>query len=1125
MRCSNCQAENPADARFCNECGRALARRCDRCGRTNPAGAKFCNECGANLTERAGAEDHSEITADGTANPIRIDHPETASIATDGERKTVTALFADIKGSTELMEDLDPEEARALVDPALQLMIDAARRYDGYIVQSTGDGIFALFGAPIAHEDHPQRTLYAALRMQERIREYAAQLRAEGRPPIEIRVGVNTGEVVVRSIKTGERSTEYTPIGHTTNLASRLQTLAPTGAIVVSSATARLVAGYFELKSMGPVKVRGVSEPVVTYEVNGLGALRTRLQASALRGLSRFIGRTAELQQIQQARDLAVGGHGQVVAAVGEAGVGKSRLFHEFKAAARDACTVLEASAVSHGRNSSYLPVVELLGNYFGIAPGDDARRRRERITGKVLTLERELERALPYLFSLLGINENDDRLAQMDAQIKRQRTLTALNWMFLRESRNQPLIIVFEDLHWVDRATQSLLDLMVDTIGRERILILLNYRPEYRHGWEGHSYYRELRLQPYRTETAGEMLSSLLGEDQASGELGEVKQLIAARTAGNPLFIEEMVRALFEQEILVRNGVVKLARPVEEVRIPTTVEGILAARIDRLPPAGKELLQTLAIIGREFPRGLAHQASALPEQRFDQMLSDLQVADFIYEEPAIPDTRYSFKHALTQEVAYNSVLIDRRKALHERIAQGIEGLFTGHLEDHLPQLAYHYGRGGNPSKAVEYLGRAAEQAAQRTAYTEAVDHLTEALRTLESLPATRDRDRMELAAQAAIGRYLIPVKGPAADEVRDAFDRAHKLSESLGDTEQRFWVAYGLQFFHMLRLELSTARELGMRQLEMAEREGNLAMRMAAYVALGQLMFFVGEFSFAAELCDRGLSLPGEIPAFPLSDVGDPRTMNLSLSAAALSILGYPARALERGREAIAEGRRAGPHSLALAYNYVGETRLRLGDAASAIELSQSMAEIAAEHGFTMWLAQSDDLRGEALVNLGRYEEGLAAVRKGASAYETTGAVGGIWRLTAARALGMLGNFDEALGMISRMREFVEQVGLASVESETYRVLGELLLMRGGADDEGEKWLRKAIESARRQHAKLFELRATCALARQLERTGRRGEARAILTAIYHWFSEGLDAPNLVEARDLLNHLSSTHP
>src|SRR5580704_3146484 len=260
------------------------------------------------------------------------------------------------------MEDLDPEEARALVDPALQLMIDAARRYDGYIVQSTGDGIFALFGAPIAHEDHPQRTLYAALRMQERIREYAAQLRAEGRPPIEIRVGVNTGEVVVRSIKTGERSTEYTPIGHTTNLASRLQTLAPTGAIVVSSATARLVAGYFELKSMGPVKVRGVSEPVVTYEVNGLGALRTRLQASALRGLSRFIGRTAELQQIQQARDLAVGGHGQVVAAVGEAGVGKSRLFHEFKAAARDACTVLEASAVSHGRNSSYLPVVELLG-------------------------------------------------------------------------------------------------------------------------------------------------------------------------------------------------------------------------------------------------------------------------------------------------------------------------------------------------------------------------------------------------------------------------------------------------------------------------------------------------------------------------------------------------------------------------------------------------------------------------------------------------------------------------------------------------------------------------------------------------------------------------------------------
>ena len=301
--------------------------------------------------------------------------------------------------------------------------------------------------------------------------------------------------------------------------------------------------------------------------------------------------------------------------------------------------------------------------------------------------------------------------------------------------------------------------------------------------------------------------------------------------------------------------------------------------------------------------------------------------------------------------------------------------------------------------------------------------------------------------------------------------------------------------------------------------------MRMAAYVALGQLMFFVGEFSFAAELCDRGLSLPGEIPAAPLSDIGDPRTMNLALSASALSVLGYPARALARSREAMAEGRRAGPHSFALALSYAGETRMRLGDAAGAIELSQAMAEIAAEHGFSMWLAQADDLRGEALVKLGQYEEALAALKQGAKAYETTGAVAGLWRLAAAEAHRKLGNYDEAFELVSKTREFVEKAGLRVAEAETYRVLGELLIERDGNEAEGEKWLRKAMESARHQHAKLYELRATMALARLLENSGRRGEARAILTVIYHWFTEGLDIPDLNAAREFLNHLSSTDP
>ncbi|HYR79128.1 MAG TPA: adenylate/guanylate cyclase domain-containing protein, partial [Candidatus Dormibacteraeota bacterium] len=366
----------------------------------------------------------------------------------------MTALFADIKGSMELMADLDPEEARALIDPALRLMIDAARRYDGYIVQSTGDGIFALFGAPVAHEDHPQRGLYAALRVQEEMRRYSAELRAAGNPPVEIRIGLNTGEVVVRSIRTDDAHTEYTPIGHSTSLAARMQTLAPTGSIVITEHTQKLTTGYFEMKALGPTRIKGVSEPIDVYEVTGIGPLRTRLQVSASRGLSKFVGRVAEMEQLGRALALARQGHGQIVAAIAEAGVGKSRLYHEFKLRSQGGPLVLEAFSVSHGKASAYLPVVELLKDYFRIADQDDERTRREKVTGKVLALDRSLNDTLPHLFALLGISSGDTALDEMDPAIRRRRTREAVRSLILRESLDQPLLLIFEDLHWVDAET-----------------------------------------------------------------------------------------------------------------------------------------------------------------------------------------------------------------------------------------------------------------------------------------------------------------------------------------------------------------------------------------------------------------------------------------------------------------------------------------------------------------------------------------------------------------------------------------------------------------------------------------------------------------------------------------------
>jgi class 3 adenylate cyclase len=501
MRCSNCESENSKDAKFCDTCGVPLPLLCRSCEAPNRAGARFCNGCGAALgpaptgikVSGLGQSASRPVLAPTIAASVSVG----AENVPEGERKLVTALFADIRGSTELMEDLDPEDARRMIDPALKLMMDAINRYGGYVVQSSGDGIFALFGAPIAHEDHPQRALLTAFRMQQEAKRLTNWLRAEGHAPLQIRIGLNTGEVVVRRLQTDERHVEYTPIGHTANLASRMQMLAEPGSVVTSEATHQLSKGYFAFRALGPTRVKGVSEPINVYEATGMGPLKTRLQRAAGRGLTKFVGREREMAEMRRALEQVKQGHGQIVAAIGQAGLGKSRLFHEFTVTSQSGCLVLETFSVSHGKASAYLPVIELLNNYFEVEAEDEARKRREKITGKVLTLDRTLEDALPYLFALLGVEETVGTLAQMDAQVRRRRTLDAIKRILLRESLDQPLIVVFEDLHWIDTETQALLDLLADTIANARMLLLVNYRPEYGHGWASKAHYAQLRLDP----------------------------------------------------------------------------------------------------------------------------------------------------------------------------------------------------------------------------------------------------------------------------------------------------------------------------------------------------------------------------------------------------------------------------------------------------------------------------------------------------------------------------------------------------------------------------------------------------------------------------------------------------
>jgi class 3 adenylate cyclase/tetratricopeptide (TPR) repeat protein len=1042
-----------------------------------------------------------------------------ADDALEGERKTVTALFADIKGSTELEQDLDPEEARAIVDPALKLMIDGVHRYDGYIVQSTGDGIFALFGAPVAHEDHPQRALYAALRMQEDLRRYSAKLVADGGNPLQCRVGANTGDVVVRSIATGGGQTEYTPIGHTTNLASRMQAVAPVGSVAVAEPTRRLCEGYFTLKPLGPTKVKGVTEPVNVYEVTGLGPLRTRLQRSAGRGLTKFVGRQHEMEALGHAAELAQQGRGQVVAAMAEAGVGKSRLFFEFKTVSQSGWMVLETFSVSHGKASAYLPLIDLLWNYFKLTSEDDERARREKVNGRVLTLDRSLEDAIPYLFALLGIVEGDDPLAQMDAEIRERRTLDAIKRLLLRESLNQPLMVIFEDLHWIDRETQVLLNLLADSIGTAKVLLLVNYRPEYTHSWGSKTYYTQLRLDPLGKEGALEMLDGLLG---AGPELAALKRLIIEKAGGNPFFMEETVQVLLDEGALVRNGTVRLTKPLGALKIPPTVQAILASRVDRLPPDEKGLLQTLAVIGKEFPLGLIRRVTSRPDDDLNRMLSDLQLAEFIYEQPAFPDPEYVFKHALTQEVVYNLILSERRKLLHERTAQAIEGLYPGRLEDHYVALAQHYRLSSNAAKAVEYLRLAGEQAVGRGAYAQALANVEPALKLLEALPDDSEQMRAELGVRLLEGMIAPVVYGLASLERLRAFERVCELSERLGDASALLRGLLNVAFACSNRGQALRAQEIAKRCVELAEQNQNAEMLPAVHFLLALCSYRSGDLlqasSLLSDLTKRLVSAHQGIAAGILSV--NLWVVSLGVFAVVQQALGRPDEALKLGDETLRRARQL-KHSFTLAYavHNVGVLRYQGREPEAAREMAEAEVALAEEHGFRELLVSGRALKGWEMSELGQTEQGVAEVEAAAASGPSFFMISK--SLMLAHVFVRVGRAEKALVIVDEELAEIERSGTHVDEPELYRLKGEAILGRDpSATAKAEACLRKAIQIARGQSAKWWELRATTSLARLLAKQGKRDEARTMLAEIHGWFTEGFDTADLKDAKALLGEL-----
>jgi class 3 adenylate cyclase/tetratricopeptide (TPR) repeat protein len=771
----------------------------------------------------------------------------TSKSALEGERKQVTVLFADLKGSMELLADRDPEEARQLLDPVLERMMAAVHRYEGTVNQVMGDGIMALFGAPIAHEDHAVRACYAALAMQEAIRRYSEDVRRIHGVEVQSRVGLNSGEVVVRAIG-NDLHMDYSAIGQTTHLAARMEQLAPPGSIRLTATTLRLAEGWVQATPLGPVPVKGLPTPVEVCELVGASPGRTPRQAFAARGLTPFVGRHAECAALHQALEQARAGHGQVVAVIGEAGVGKTRLFHEFThASPPPGWLLLASSATSYGKATSYLLVIDLLKAYFQVDDRDDVRRIREKLTGRLLTLDPALGPTLPAFLALLEVPMEDAHWQALDPSHRRQHTLDALKRLLLRESQVQPLVLVFENLHWIDAETQAFLDGLVEGLPAARLLLLVNYRPEYQHGWGTKTSYTQLRLDPLPPASAEAMLQSLLGDDAG---LAPLTQRLIERTQGNPFFLEESVRILVDTQMLVgTQGAYRLAGELPSIQVPATVQAVLAARIDRLPPEEKQLLQTAAVIGTEVPLALLQAIAEAPEVLLLLGLTHLQAAEFLYETRLFPEIEYTFKHALTQQVAYETLLQERRRMLHARIVEALESLAGEQGAEQVERLAHHALRGEVWDKALTYGRRAGEKAMARPAYREAVGYFEQALSALPHLPEQQAMREQAIDLRLALRSALLPAGD--SGRILAYLHEAEVFAEALDDPRRLGQVSLFLSTHFRFMGVYDQAIAAGQRARALATAGGDVVLQMLANYYLGAPYQFQGDYRRAID-CHR---------------------------------------------------------------------------------------------------------------------------------------------------------------------------------------------------------------------------------------------------------------------------------
>ena len=1018
MHCSACHSLIPDDSLFCTACGAKVEPRCIACGTVNPPGAKFCRRCGSALEGST-----REVAAPVAYTPKHLaDKILTSRSALEGERKLVTVLFADVKGSMELAEQLDPEEWHRILERFFEILTEGVHRFEGTVNQYTGDGIMALFGAPIAHEDHAQRAGYAALYARDALRVYADELRLSRGLNFSVRMGMNSGEVVVAKIGDDLRM-DYTAQGREVGLAARMEQLAQPGTVLVTEHTAKLLSGYFALRDLGAATIKGVSEPLHVYELAGIGAWQTRFDESRARGLSRFVGREQEMAMLEDALTRALAGEGQIVGIVAEAGAGKSRLCYEFTERCRSrGVEVIVAFGLPHGRSVPFLPVLQILRALCGLTEHDGGEEARRKIAGALLMRDEAFRDDLPLLFDFLGVADPAHPSPRVEPEVLRRRLFDVIQRLIHTRTQGGPAMLLFEDLHWIDGASAAALERLIETVPATRTFLLVNFRPEYQAAWMRLPHYRQLSLGPLGNDAADALLHALLGPDPALAPLAE---RIRERAAGNPFFIEEMVQSLVEAGSLAGSrGAYRLGAATDVV-LPATVQAALAARIDRLGESEKDALEAAAVIGKEFDESVLQRVADRSPVEVAAALQALVAGDFIYHAARHPEARYAFKHPLTQEVAYRSQLSERRARLHASVARAIEALHPNKLDEYAALIAQHWERAGDAAVAAEWHSRAATWVGARDR-TEMLRHWRQVRTLLATIPATHETLPLRLLSRIQIlhnGLFL----GQARDEAALLFQEGVHLAVELGEPGLHIWL---LGVYAMMQQQtgaldegLMHARE-GMRR---ADASGEIVLRVMVRVPLAWLLLQSGRLHEAVAVSEEGEALAAGNADIGADILGfSPLGSLLTLRASALTFLGQLVAARRQLERAFEIGRRRNDAEVlswanAWAVN-LDEITGRAGDALhhaqQAVELAEELGSAGMRSDAYIALARAhllDERPQEALDTLNR-------ARSVAGARTTVAYVEPLQLLILARTYLALHDYAHARDVIDRLIAVVDR-------------------------------------------------------------------------------------------------------